>query len=78
MERWTYKGYRLFIGRGIYNVMSSSTQSCGEMQKIQKDLRLVNIGGFEWKGKYGDEARYLNKGKYVEWYSGKTPDWNDF
>jgi len=37
----TYKGYRLFIGRGTYHVSSSSTRACNELLKEQEVLRLV-------------------------------------
>lgn len=46
LDKNTYKGYRLFIGRGIYHIASSSTKSCLELLKLQKDLRLVKVKSF--------------------------------
>jgi len=42
----TWKGYRIFIGRGIYHISSSSTRSCDWLLGLQKDMRLVKVKGF--------------------------------
>jgi hypothetical protein len=76
-ESRTYKGYRWFIGRGIYHISSSSTKSCIELMKIQKDLRLVKVKSFKWEEKATDEI-YRNKGKYEERRSGISVSWNSF
>jgi len=61
----TYKGFRIFIGRGIYHISSSSTKSCGYLLKLQKDLRLVKVKSFSWFGK-PFRYRFERKGKYME------------
>jgi len=73
----TYKGYRLFIGRGIYHISSCSTKCCSELQVYQKDLRLVKVKSFKWEEKPTDEI-YRNKGKYEERRSGISVTWNSY
>lgn len=73
----TYKGYRWFGSRGIFNVTSASTMSCGELQKYQKDLRLIKVKSFKWEEEQTDE-HYRNKGRYEEWKSGISVSWNSF
>jgi len=63
----TYKGYRWFVGRGIYHIPSSSTKCCNILLKKQEDLRLVKVKAFKWEGKAAKAYLYINKGKYLEY-----------
>lgn len=65
LDKDSYKGYKWFIGRGIYHISSSSTKSCLELLRLQKDLRLVKVKSFSWWGPPKTQ-RYKSKGKYVE------------
>lgn len=61
----TYKGYRWFVGRGIYHISSSSTKCCVDLLRLQKDLRLVKVKSISWSGPTRFN-RYKSKGKYFE------------
>lgn len=67
LSRNTYKGYKWFIGKGIFHVPSSSTKCCNALLKDQEDLRLVKVKGFKWEGKAAKAYLYINKGKYLEY-----------
>jgi len=61
----TYKGYRWFIGKGIYHISSSSTKCCVKLLRLQKDLRLVKVKSISWRGP-PRRGNFKSKGKYFE------------
>jgi len=62
----SYKGERYFIGKGIYNISSSSTRCCDRILGRLKDFRLVKIKEFNWVGDSYARYLYSNRGKYWE------------
>lgn len=63
----TFKGFRVFIGRGIFHIPSSSTKCCNILLEKQKDLRLVKVKKLKWEDKAARAYLYINKGKYMEY-----------
>lgn len=72
------RGYRWFVGRGIFHISSSSTKCCNALLERQKDIRLVKVKGFVWEKKAPLSHHYANKGKYQEWISTVRVSWNQF
>jgi len=62
----SYKGERYFVGKGIFNISSSSTKCCSQMMEKLKDFRLVKIRKTSWIGNSWQKYLYTNRGKYWE------------
>jgi len=63
-----HQGYRYFLGHGIIDFISASSEACNEIGKIKHELNLLGIKPLRpiFKNKFGDWTMIKGKPEYFE------------